>query len=150
VASGCDDRGGRAPDYSEHARELSAALGAAIGALDAPEPALRAAGLRRLALLSARSQERAIAARLDDDAPLVRAAAARALAELGRGSRALSARLPREQAPEVRVELIDALGRLGDRAALDALIKALDDPGEVVVHDRVALSLRLMVIDALG
>ncbi len=114
------------------------ALGRAPGVSDELAAALRdpAAGTRRLAAdllgrLGSRDATDALAERLADDDPEVRAAALRAIATLDPGRAGAAAeRLAAESNPAVRAERVAALAASGDtngaRTALDELLGGSD------------------------
>jgi HEAT repeat protein len=70
---------------------------------------LRRHAALRLALLADASNVSGVIALLDDSDPSVRAGAARALSELKKGARELSARLASEEDAQVRLEILSSL-----------------------------------------
>jgi hypothetical protein len=101
-------------------------------------------------MMRSRRSARDIVALLDDDAPEVRAAAARALADLGRYSYRLARRLRREEHPHVAAELIDGLRRFGGKWGLRGLTRMLRREFHTTLARAVSLDLRVFAVDALG
>jgi peptidylprolyl isomerase len=99
-------------------------------ALEHPDAAVRARAAYGLASLAEVDAADALARRLDDDAPEVRADAAFALGQLpelgGRESDVL-ARLERESVVSVRRALVEALGKQGSPAAVSSLLAEVGD-----------------------
>jgi murein endopeptidase len=121
--SGCVDGARGAPGH-EGAR--AAALKDALRALGSEEEQARVAGARRVALIGGKGQAGAVSKLLKDASPRVRAAAARALAELGTGAGPIASALRKEESGEVVAEYIEALGRVGGRASVGALVRVVD------------------------
>jgi murein endopeptidase len=121
--SGCVDGAKGGPGH-EGAR--AEAVRDAVAALKAAEASERVAGARRLALVGGKGEVKELSALLSDGSPQVRAAASRALSELGAGAGPIAAALREEQSPEVVAEHIGALGRVGGRGAVSALIRVVD------------------------
>lgn len=96
--------------------------------LVAPSPALRARAIERLALLEAEGAVALIVARLGDEAPDVRRAAAHALGALGREPEAkkLAESSRQERAPEVLTAMMQSLGALGGDEAGLAIARVLE------------------------
>lgn len=149
VKSGCWDRGTRHAWYDHHASARWKALAKARELVAAEEASVREAALHRLALLEDEGGWRRVADRLEDQAPVVRAAAARTLGALNRGAASLAERLPEEQHPQVLLEIVDALGRLGGRRATRALTGALDEPRVIRLPGRFETDLREFVAESL-
>lgn len=154
VRSGCQEVGRQVAGYQSHqgARQqvlaqaralLGAAPGSAAPASDDPAAQLnleqaaelRVAAVRRLGLMQARSERRAILAALEDPDPRVRAAAARVTGELALDSAALAHRVSREDDPQVLLEVVSALGAIADEVALDALVSELGAPRPITLPD---------------
>jgi murein endopeptidase len=149
VASGCRDYGRKLSGYESHWRSKRKATQAALVALGATDASVRLAAVRRLALLKARKHAGKIAARLDDDNPRVRAAAARVLSQLGRGDKAIAERLAKEEDAQALVEMIGALGELGGRTAMDALAAQLESPRPIELPGALETDARAFVAEAL-
>ena len=86
---------------------------------------------------------------LDDPAAVVRAAAVRSLGKAGVGTPELAARLAVEQHPQVAIELVDALGRIGTEEAIGALVRELAGPRLVELPGQFGVDLRTYVADSL-
>lgn len=101
--------------------------GAAVEYLTAPlgheHPKVRREAVVALARIGGDDAGMLVQSRLEDPAPEVRSAAALALGELGvqRGRRALMERLEEEDDVDVVVQILRALGALGDPAAVPVL-----------------------------
>lgn len=149
VAAGCRNTGSKPPGFDAHSSAKATTAVRARMALRHEDPVFRRAGLERLVVLGERSSSKSVEKLLVDPDPLVRAAAARALAEFDRGSRAMITALGLEQHPHVRVELVDALARAGDRRSIEALAALLSQPQPVELEHG-AVDVRLFVVDALG
>lgn len=149
VASGCRDYGRKLSGYESHWRAKRKATKQAVVALGATDASVRLAAVRRLSLLRARSQANKIAARLEDDSPKVRAAAARVLSKLGRGDEAIAKRLTEEEDPQALVEMIGALGELGGRTAMKALTAQLESPRPIALPGSFVTDARAFVAEAL-
>ena len=134
VASGCVNKGYQ-PWRDDHKAARKAALARAGAALKHEDPQVRVAGARRLGVLRARSHKRALVGALKDTAAPVRAAAARVLADLGTGGPELEGALKREAHPQVHLELLDALQRVGSSGAIRALIGQVQQGPEVLQVD---------------
>lgn len=100
-------------------------------ALNDPDWAVRRDAAEALGQIGETSAARYLARRLEDPHPRVRIAAARSLRELGATSQIPEA-LEDEGDAEVRLHLVEALGRDRSRAAERALRGALDDESELV------------------
>ena len=106
-----------------------------LGLLDDAEPAMRAAAVQALGDLGQRRHAPRASALLTDPAILVRASAAEALCKIGDEAAvdALSAALfakdswYRGSSLWVRRHYVDAIGCIGRRSAVPALLRALDD-----------------------
>lgn len=149
VRSGCVDRGRKVAGYKSHRRARSQTIREAIEVLGADEAEARLAAVRRLGLLEARGAAAKIAERLDDDNPQVRAASARVLGNLGRAEGALAERLDGEEHPQVVVELISALGQIGNDAALEALVAELGESRPIELVGELDTDARAFVAEAL-
>lgn len=111
-----------------------------LGTLDDPEPAMRAAAAQALGDLGQRRHAAKASALLTDPAILVRASAAEALCKIGDDGAvdALSAALfakdawYRGSSLWVRRHYVDAIGCIGRRSAVPALLRALDDADPAV------------------
>jgi penicillin-insensitive murein endopeptidase len=150
VASGCTDQGVEHPWYDPHhaARAETVRRARRIAADDERAADARAAALHRLALMEADTASIALEA-LDDPAAVVRAAAVRSLGKAGVGTPELAARLAVEQHPQVAIELVDALGRIGTDEAIDALVRELAGPRLVELPGQFDVDLRTYVADSL-
>lgn len=102
--------------------------------LSDPEPAVRAVALVGLAAAAPGGAEREALSSLRDDAPQVRAAAARALAErpVAGADAALADLARRDPSADVRLQAVGALSRHPGPVADEALVAAVDDPNEGV------------------
>lgn len=152
VASGCQESGRAQPwlnRHSEQRREVSLKIAQALKSQDQE---VRVAAMRRAALMQDRSHVKALIEGLEDERPKVRAAAARALGELGQGDKAIGQRLLRgEPDDRVVVELVDALSVLGTSSAIDALVKSLAAPKrELRLSQTLREDVRLLAADALA
>ena len=112
--------------------DARAAAASALGVLLSP-PYARAAGGALRPDESAAPDKMAsgpVAAALDDEAPQVRLAAARALAAMA-GAHAVAALLAKlhDPAPEVRIGVFELLAKLAPNQTEPLLMQALDDPG---------------------
>ncbi|RAL25483.1 hypothetical protein DL240_04530 [Lujinxingia litoralis] len=150
LASGCQERGRRGPGFRPDLRARREAIARANTYLNDATPALRARAIERLALLRVSTASAAVIERLSDPSPRVRAAAARALPELGRHSRALSARLEHETHPRVVAELIHALSQVPGDDALHALTSALTRTRTVDLGPSGQLPLSALAAEALA
>lgn len=150
VGSGCVESGRRGPRFDAHVRELRLTIAAAQGALTEEDPSLRLAGVQRLELLGARQSAPRLIARLDDDDPRVRAAAARALSTLGTGAADVARRLSAEEEPQVIAEFIESLGRLGGAQAVGTLSALLAAPRPLALPGLGILDARILACDALA
>jgi HEAT repeat protein len=151
VRSGCEDKGRFQPGYDSHRDALRDAEKQAREALTDEDADVRVNAARRLGLLGSRGAARDLQKRLEDNNPRVRAASARALATLNRGSKAIGEALEEEKDPRAHAEMLTALGEIGDRDAVRALSKRLTTSIELVLdeeHDPV--DARMLVIDALA
>ncbi len=149
VRSGCKDYGRRVAGYHAYGRARRRTIARAATFLKDTSADVRLAAVRRLALLDADGRADDLATMLDDADPRVRAASARALGQLGRGGHALATRLPREDNPQVLVEIIASLGDLGDKVALQALEAELDKPHPVSLPGEFHTDARAFVAEAL-
>jgi hypothetical protein len=149
VRSGCEDFGRRLPGYDSHGRSWRATAKKAAGLLDSDESSERIAALDRLGLLDARRYATEVERALADADPRVRAASARALADLGRGTDALADQLDDEQNAYAVAEIVNSLSRLGGAVALEALMAQLDEPRPLRVSIEDALDVRSIVAEGL-
>lgn len=133
--AGCQDQGRVTSRRPARSVVPADAVAWAASHLESADPPVRRAALQRLGHLRARSASKQVAARLADADPLVRVEAARTLGLLDVGSAALAARLPHEDHPAVRLELIDALGRSSGKDAVVALTSVLDVPRALRVDE---------------
>ncbi len=120
-------------------------------ALTANEPERRARALQALGRIQDPSTADTLVKGLTDPDPVARGEAAFAVGLLGLSwqplsnetkdtlAAALKAAEAEEQDPSVRLSLLEALGRVGTRAAVDRLVERLTVPGDV--QARAALSL---------
>jgi HEAT repeat protein len=99
-----------------------------------PEPAVRATALAGLAAVAAGSTDREILAALDDEAPQVRAVAARALGvrAVPGAEAVLAALVRRDPSDDVRLHGVGALSGYPGPTADEALAAAADDPSAAV------------------
>jgi murein endopeptidase len=149
IRSGCINQGRKLPGFQSHRRAWREAVGEGVEALESAADHQRLAAVRRLALIGATHRSDAIAGRLADDDARVRAASARALAELGTGAQHLSERLRVEEHPQVLVEIIGALGHLGGEESLAALTSRLDESLPVELPANAASDARVFIAEAL-
>ncbi|MGM0557789.1 MAG: HEAT repeat domain-containing protein [Myxococcota bacterium] len=149
VRSGCEDFGRRLPGYESYGRAWRETAKNAAKLLDSDDPAVRVAALDRLGLLDARRHATAVERALADSNPRVRAASARALADLGRGTGALAKRLEDEENAYAVAEIVNSLSRLGGNVALQALMSELDEPRPLAVSVEDALDIRSIVAEGL-
>ncbi|MFW5966818.1 MAG: HEAT repeat domain-containing protein [Persicimonas sp.] len=127
VRAGCKNQGRRSSGFVDHADARRDAIRGAVEALDHDEAEMRRNAVRRLALLEARGRASEAARLLDDKVARVRAAAARSIGRLGAGSSAIATRLDEEPDGHAAAEMINALGHIGDDAALEALVGQLSE-----------------------
>lgn len=151
-ASGCDGRvystkEGRSASALHEMSVMQASKILTDG--DSVDDGAVVAAMRRLALLNIRRYDSKIASYLEDERPLVRASAARALADLDRGSKELGERLAREEHPRVLAELVVGLGRLGGKRSYSALSAQLSEPVMVELGER-ELDARVLIVDQLS
>ncbi len=149
VAAGCKNTGRRQPGFEGYYSARSDSVRAAKSALESADAETRAHGLRRLAIMGDGGAWKTIVKSLEDENPLVRAAAVRALSDLGKGEKAVAKRLDVETHPAVRVEIIAALGTLKGKESVAALSKALDSPRVSTIAGITELDERAIVSDAL-
>jgi penicillin-insensitive murein endopeptidase len=131
VLGGCSDGGivhGWVKRFDAEKERRTAELAARLHGPG--ESAERRRAIERLVLLEGRAHAAAIAARLDDDAPEVRAAAARALGTLGDASLvpALAARFDAETDVHARIALLHAASALGGIEAGRLVARAAGAP----------------------
>jgi HEAT repeat protein len=118
------------------------AVGPLLGHLDDPSASVRAEVAQALARIGDTTAAVPLIGKVGDSAPEVRRAVARALGELG-DARATSALILRLQdAPQVKVEALGALGRLGSKDAVVAIAPMLDE--------RASPEVRVAAVAALG
>jgi murein endopeptidase len=130
VGGGCENTGAVHPGISLFESERGAVATRAVALLDGEAADDRRRALDRLALLGVREHLGAIGKRLDDTAAPVRAAAVRALAALGRDDEAsvLAARFAAEPELEVRLAIVEAIGKVGGKDAGLFLADAVGAP----------------------
>lgn len=116
----------------------SEAREALVAALVDRSPPVRIEALRALENQQARGQTEAILARLGDPEPTVRSEAARILGfwEITQASPKLVELMKKDDTRLVRQAAVVALGRAGDRAALDALAQLVSDEGKKKASER--------------
>jgi penicillin-insensitive murein endopeptidase len=127
VAGGCQNGGILHPWAELHETKRTLAVDRCIDHLDHGEPAERRRALERLVLLDDHKHPRALISKLDDGAPEVRAAAARALGSLGASPHvmAFDKRFANEDEVAVKVALLAGAGDLGGRYAGEFLARAV-------------------------
>lgn len=151
VRSGCKDKGRFQPGYDAHRDALRDAEKLARESLKHADPEVRARAARRLGLLSAKGAWRDLTDSLEDESPVVRAASARALADLDRGSKAIAKAIGREEDPRAHAEMIAALGEIADRDAVRGLTRHLGVSSSLRLdEDHDPIDSRMLVIDALA
>ncbi|MBA2661465.1 MAG: HEAT repeat domain-containing protein [Bradymonadaceae bacterium] len=149
VRSGCKNGGRAAPGFRPYSAERQQTIAQARKLLVAELAEERVVAVQRLAVMEATASAREIAGLLDDEDPRVRAASARALANLGTGADALAKRLGREEHPYALVEIVDALGQLGGTTSSNALTAFLSTPHRVRLVDTLELDARAIAANAL-
>jgi hypothetical protein len=129
---------------SIRARDPKAAPGLAAGFASEPQAGIRAWILRGVAALAAPQGPALFQAGLQDPSPLVRLAAAEALAKTGGAAAVadLSAALAGEKNPGVRHTIVAELGSIKTAASAAALQQALSSDPDAVVRIEAARSLR--------
>lgn len=151
VEVGCKNSGRTQPWLNQHGAVRQRALTRAKQALSAQDADIRLAGVRRVALLKDRSSTKAISAKLTDTDPRVRAAAARALAVLGRGDKALAKRVKVETHPQVVLEMMEALKQLKSTTSTRALIAMLEQGKPLTLNDGdLRIDTRILAAQSLG
>lgn len=149
VRSGCENEGRKVAGYESFASARDETIKTARKLLGDEDGEVRLAAVRRLELMRDRGGSGAVAKRLDDDDPRVRAAAGRALSSFGREESAVAKRLKAEKDPLVRAELIWALGSYGTKSSVTALAELLSEPQRAVLVDQ-EIDLRVLIADALA
>lgn len=149
VAGGCDNIGRVQPGTELYASARSQRIADATHLLRDGDAETRRRAVERLRSLGAASRLDAIHRRLSDPSPMVRAAAIRAIAELGDEDNVNWLVLHWEEETDdfVRVEMVEAAGRLGGRSAGLFLTGLLQEPHPVDVDGR-AYDLRIVATDA--
>ncbi|MEQ9325109.1 MAG: penicillin-insensitive murein endopeptidase, partial [Polyangiaceae bacterium] len=129
VVGGCQNTGAAHPWASLYEGSKERAISRVVAVLGRDDGAQRQRAIERLVLLEADATE-PIAARLEDQVPEVRTAAARALGQLGGRAdvRRLVSRFAEETELPTRVALVAAVGELGGEAAGTFLAEALGVP----------------------
>jgi murein endopeptidase len=149
IRSGCEDFGRRLPGYDSHGRAWRQTARRAADLVDSDDADVREAALHRLGIMDARRHAGQVEDALDDPDPRVRAASARALGRLGRGTRALARRLDEENDPNVAAEIVSSLSELGGEAALDAMMQRLEQPQRLELSAADVLDVRTIVAEGL-
>lgn len=154
MRSGCKDTGRRNSEFRSHTNARNQTIARARKLLKNKQPDLRTAAVQRLAIMQAHNAGNDIARLLDDPDPHVRAASARALADLGgRNStsyvKLLSKQLQNEQHPHALAEQLSALGTLGGRTASNTLRQFLEHPRPVSMLDTLTFDARTIAAGAL-
>lgn len=129
VMGGCHNSGAAHPWVDLYEDDKAQAIAKVTARMDHDDVEQRARAIERLVLLRADVTDE-IAERLSDDEPRVRAAAARALGELGgrEDVPALVARFDRERDLSARLALVSAVGELGGEQAGAFLADAVGSP----------------------
>lgn len=154
MRSGCIDTGRLTPEFRSHVNSRNQTIAQAQKLLKSKDSDHRVAAVQRLAIMQATAAGNDIAKLLDDNEPRVRAASARALADLG-GSKstafanALARQITREQDPQALAEQLAALGTLGGTTSSQALRKFLDHPRPVSILDTLNFDARTIAAGAL-
>jgi len=130
VLGGCRHTGAAHPWSKLHDAAKQIKKTAIAATLGQPSADQRKRTVERLVLLDAREHRRPIATRLDDQASVVRAAAARAMAALGgrQDVKRLSKRFDQEPDVGVLVAIVEAIGSLGGSTAGTFLGRAVGQP----------------------
>ena len=151
IASGCKNTGRIQPGFSAHSAARTKAITRARAALKHEDADIRLASVHRLALLKDSGAARALEDRLEDEDARVRAASARALGELGQGSKAIGEAMLAEVSARAQAEMIVALGERGDRDATNALLALLGSARMIQVDEQAQpIDARLLAMDALA
>lgn len=150
VSSGCVNEGRRASSFDAHRSAHEETVTRATKLAESGGADDRLAAVRRLGLLGERGAQSTIVARLKDEDPRVRAAAARALSQMGRAEAEVTAALVSEESPFARAEMIWAVADYGTKSSVDSLAELLSRPQVAKLAPDMEVDLRAMVADALA
>ena len=130
VGGGCVNFGRYHSGVQRYRSEPQSIISEATSMLRNPDPDVRIAAIRRLALLDATGQIDAINRRFSDPSPMVRAAAATGLGQLVSRNRigVLIQRWEEEEDFSVRIAIIHAIGEVGGRDAGNFIASILAEP----------------------
>ncbi len=145
VESGCVGR--KTP---AQAKVRKAAIKAAENALNNDDATIRTMALRRLSILSSVSSSPQIEKlSTHDSSPLVRAAANRALGEIGKGYKTLRSNLAKEENANVSSEILWSLSSSHSKSNARAISTFLKTPRLGTLNDSETIDLRSLAIDTL-
>ncbi len=154
MRSGCIDTGRLTAEFRSYVNARNQTIAKSQKLLHSKKSDHRVAAVQRLSVMQATAAGNDIANLLDDKDPRVRAASARALADLG-GSKstafvnAISKQITSEQNPQALAEQLAALGTLGGTTSSQTLRKFLDHPRPISMLDTLNFDARTIAAGAL-